>query len=211
VIRKQGLPFRHDWEHVISAVVDHLGACPEVDDKRIALLGVSMGGYLAPRAAAFEKRLAACIANGGVMDFSGPRVPPQMTREQYVSAIRNTPDQMNMMMRRRAEKDVMARWGIENGLYTFKVSSPVEWAAKLLDYDLTPVVKQITCPVLVIDVENENSFPGEARKLYDALICPKTWMFFTEEEGAGDHCQTGSPALAQQRIFDWLEETLVQK
>jgi len=33
-------------------------------------------------------------------------------------------------------------------------------------------------------------------------------MFFTDEEGAGDHCQTGSPALAQQRIFDWLDETL---
>jgi alpha-beta hydrolase superfamily lysophospholipase len=208
VIRKQGLPFRPDWEHVVSAVVDHLVGCPEVDTKRIALLGVSFGGHLAPRAAAFDRRLAACIANGGVLDFIGPRVPKNMTREQFASSIRNHPDQVNVRMQKLAEQSVAARWGQQNGQYTFHASSPAEWLTKLLDYDLTLVVRQITCPMLVVDVENENSFPGEARKLYDALICPKTWLYFTEEEGAGDHCQTGSPALAQQRIFDWLQETV---
>ena len=208
VIRKQRLPFRPDWEHVVSAVVDHLVARPEVDTKRIALLGVSFGGYLAPRAAAFEKRLAACIANGGVLDFIGPRIPKDMAREQYASSIRSHPDQVNVKMQKLAEQSVAARWGQQNGQYTFQASSPADWLIKLLDYDLTPVVRQITCPVLVVDVENERSFPGEAQKLYDTLICPKTWLYFTEEEGAGDHCQTGSPALAQQRIFDWLQETV---
>jgi pimeloyl-ACP methyl ester carboxylesterase len=208
VIRRQGLPFRPDWEHVVSAVVDQLVTRSEVDAGRIALLGVSFGGYLAPRAAAFEKRLAACIANGGVLDFNGPRLPKNMTREQYASFICDHPDQVDKAMKQSAEKSVMARWSQENGQYTFQASSPAEWAKKLLDYDLTPVVKQISCPMLVVDVENENSFPGEARKLYEALICLKTWLYFTEEEGAGDHCQTGSPALAQQRIFDWLQETV---
>jgi hypothetical protein len=41
----------------------------EVDPKRIALTGISFGGYLAPRAAAFEKRIKACIANSGIYDF----------------------------------------------------------------------------------------------------------------------------------------------
>jgi pimeloyl-ACP methyl ester carboxylesterase len=208
VIRKQGLPFRPDWEHVVSAVVDHLVMRPEADPQRIALLGVSFGGYLAPRAAAFEKRLAACIANGGVLDFIGPRVPKNLTREQFAAAIRHQPDQVNASLRKLAEQSVSARWGQENGQYTFKASSPADWLNKLLDYDLTPVAKQISCPMLVVDVESENSFPGEARKLYEALICPKTWLYFMEEEGAGDHCQTGSPALAQQRIFDWLQETV---
>jgi pimeloyl-ACP methyl ester carboxylesterase len=208
VIRKQNLPFRPDWEHVVSPVVDYLVARPEVDEKRIALLGVSFGGYLAPRAAAFEKRLAACIANGGILDFIGPRVPKNMTREQFASGIRNQPDEVNVAMRKMAEQSVAARWSQENGQYTFAAASPAEWLKKLLDYDLTPVTKQISCPMLVVDVESEHSFPGEARKLYDALACPKTWLYFTEEEGAGDHCQTGSPALAQQRIFDWLQETV---
>ncbi|OWK42023.1 alpha/beta hydrolase family protein [Fimbriiglobus ruber] len=208
VIRTQNLPFRPDWEHVISPVVDALVARPDVDASRVVLLGVSFGGYLAPRAAAFEKRLAACIANGGVLDFSGSRLPPGMTREQFATAVREHPDRVNTGMRKLAESNTAARWSQENGMYTFHASSPANWVGKLLDYDLTPVVEQITCPMLVIDVEHEDNFPGEARKLYDALSCPKTWLFFSEEEGAGDHCQTGSPTLAQQRIFDWIEETV---
>jgi alpha-beta hydrolase superfamily lysophospholipase len=208
VIRKQGLPFRPDWEQVIGAVIDDLVRRTDVKPERIALMGVSFGGYLAPRAAAFEKRVAACIANGGVLDFSGPRVPPHLTREQYGSFIRNQPELANAAMKKAAEKSVEARWSQENGQYVFQAASPAEFAAKLLDYDLTPHAANIRCPMLVVDVESENSFPGEAKKLYDALTCQKTWLFFTDEEGAGDHCQTGSPALAQQRILDWLDETL---
>jgi alpha-beta hydrolase superfamily lysophospholipase len=208
VIRKQGLPFRPDWEHVVTPVVDYLTGRPEIDPQKIALLGVSFGGYLAPRAAAFEKRLTACIANGGVMDFNGPRIPKNSTRAQFAAWINDHPDQLNAAMRKLAASDASARWSQENGLYTFHAATPVEWMQKLLAYDLTPVVGQITCPMLVVDVESENSFPGEARKLYDALACPKTWLYFTEEEWAGDHCQTGSPALAQQKIFDWLQETV---
>jgi dienelactone hydrolase len=208
VIRQQGLPFRPDWEKVIGPVVDYLTARPDVDAERIALIGVSFGGNLAPRAAAFERRLAACVANGGVLSFLGARVPKDMTLEQFAKALRENPDEVNAGMRAAAERSPEARWGQENGMFTFNASTPAEWFTKLLDYDLTPYAAQIRCPTLVIDVEHENSFPGEAKKLYDLLTCPKTWCFFTEEEGAGDHCQTGSPALAQQRIFDWLDETV---
>lgn len=208
VIRKQNLPFRPDWEHVISAVIDHVSARPEVDPERIALLGVSFGGYLAPRAAAFEKRIAACVANGGVLDFIAPRIPKGVTREQFVHALRTDPEGVNRAMEALAARNSEVRWGQENGMFTFHASSPVEWLTKLLEYDLTHAASQIRCPMLVIDVEHENSFPGEAKKLFDALVCPKTWLYFTEEEGAGDHCQTGSPSLAQQRIFDWLDETV---
>jgi pimeloyl-ACP methyl ester carboxylesterase len=66
-IRLQGLPFRPDWEKVVTPVVDYAVSLPEVDPDRIALIGISMGGALAPRAAAFEKRLKLCIANPGVL------------------------------------------------------------------------------------------------------------------------------------------------
>ena len=208
VIRRQGLPFRPDWERVIASVIDHLVARPIVDSERIALLGASFGGDLAPRAAAFEHRIAACVANGGVMSFLGARIPKGVTREQFVHAILHQPEQVNAAMREAATRSPEARWGQENGMYTFGASTPAEWLKKALDYDLTDVAAQIRCPMLVVDVEKENGFSGEARKLFDALTCPKTWCYFSDEEGAGDHCQTGSPSLGQQRIFDWLEETL---
>jgi hypothetical protein len=53
---KQKLYFRPDWEKVISPVVDYALGRAEVDPKRLAVQGISQGGYWVPRAAAFEKR-----------------------------------------------------------------------------------------------------------------------------------------------------------
>ena len=67
---KQGLYFRPDWEKVIAPVVDFALTLAGVDPGRIALLGISQGGYWVPRAVAFEKRIAAAIADPGVVDVS---------------------------------------------------------------------------------------------------------------------------------------------
>jgi dipeptidyl aminopeptidase/acylaminoacyl peptidase len=68
VIRKQGIPFRYDWEKVLIPIIDYAIGRNEIDSSHISLMGISLGGYLAARAAAFEKRIAACILNDGVFD-----------------------------------------------------------------------------------------------------------------------------------------------
>ncbi len=67
---QRGIPFRPDWENVITPLVDFLSARPEVDSSKIVLYGTSQGGYWVPRAAAFEHRLAAVVADPGVVDVS---------------------------------------------------------------------------------------------------------------------------------------------
>jgi pimeloyl-ACP methyl ester carboxylesterase len=208
VIREQGIPFRYDWEHVVTPIVDCALARTDVDPTRIALEGLSLGGYLAPRAAAFEHRLAACIANGGVYDFMGSRVPEAMTRDQFGGMLENAPDAFDAGMRQMIEENSELRWAVEHGMFVFKVDRPAAWMREALRFELSGVADKIRCPTLVIDVEEEASFEGEAKKLYDALTCNRTFMLFTRDDGAEDHCQVASPLLAQQRIFDWLEETL---
>lgn len=66
---RAGLHFRPDWEAVVTPVVDVAVTLPEVDTEKIALVGTSLGGYLAARAAAFEHRLAACVLHDGVWDM----------------------------------------------------------------------------------------------------------------------------------------------
>src|SRR6516225_1406316 len=68
-VHRESLHFRPDWEKVVTPVVDFALKLPGVDPKRIALMGISFGGELAPRAAAFEKRIAALIANDGIYDY----------------------------------------------------------------------------------------------------------------------------------------------
>ena len=65
----QGLVMRPDWEAVITPVVDYLHTRPDVDPAKVALIGLSLGAYLAPRAASAEHRLAACIADCGSYDL----------------------------------------------------------------------------------------------------------------------------------------------
>src|SRR5262249_54760363 len=62
----QGVHLRPDWETVVTAVFDVIAKMPTVDQARIAISGWSLGGYLAPRAASGEPRLAACIADPGL-------------------------------------------------------------------------------------------------------------------------------------------------
>lgn len=69
VRREQKLGFIHDWERVVTPLVDHALTRPEVSKHQLALVGTSMGGYLAARAAAFEHRLAATILIDGVADM----------------------------------------------------------------------------------------------------------------------------------------------
>lgn len=71
VICKQKIPFRSDWEKVVSSVIDYVINRKEkfgTDTKRIALMGISMGGYLNARGAAFDHRISACILYNGVYD-----------------------------------------------------------------------------------------------------------------------------------------------
>ena len=77
---RHGLTFRYDWEAVVTPVVDVAVTLPGVDPDRLALLGMSMGGYLAPRAAAFEHRLAACIAYDGVIEHGRRHAEDRGTR-----------------------------------------------------------------------------------------------------------------------------------
>jgi len=210
VIREQGLPFRSDWEHVVTPVVDYVQTLPGVDPIKIALMGLSFGGYLAPRAAAFEHRLAACIANGGVFDFLATQVPPGMSRQDLLEFIRQDAAIADKETWKEAETNTAIRWGIQNGMFTFKAATPSEYLLKASEFVLTGVAEQITCPTLVVDAEAEHSFPGEAKKLYDALTCQKEFMLFTAEEGAEEHCQIGAAMISQERIFGWLEDVLAK-
>jgi dipeptidyl aminopeptidase/acylaminoacyl peptidase len=66
------LALRHDYEVAVTAAIDHLSSRSDVDLDRLGLAGVSLGGYYAPRAAAFEPRVRAVVGVAGAYDM-GPR------------------------------------------------------------------------------------------------------------------------------------------
>jgi len=169
-----------------------------------------MGGLLAPRAAAFEKRLAACIANDGLYDFSAPllsAVPPPFRAEfkQRLRAERD--DELDQMIARTMASNPTARWGVTHGMYAMGARTPRAYMAKALDYTLeNGIAEAITCLTLVCEAENDIFFAGQPKMLFDHLTCPKALLSFTSVEGAGAHCQVSASRLAFARIYNWLNE-----
>ncbi|MFE7094393.1 alpha/beta hydrolase family protein [Streptomyces erythrochromogenes] len=207
----QGLVFRPDWENVITPVVDFAEALPEVDDSRIALIGISMGGILAPRAAAFEHRLAALIAVDGLYDLGQVAVRNVPgTREEAERLLRApSAPELDAAFEQAMTSDPIARWAINHGMYVMGVDTPRAFNASYLDYTLADgIAERIQCPTLVCDAEEDMFFHGQPEQLYDHLTCPKTFMAFTTEEGAGAHCHPGAMRLSIARIYDWLDDTL---
>jgi 2,6-dihydroxypseudooxynicotine hydrolase len=78
------LAIRGDYEVPVAAVLDYISARRDLDKSRIGMWGVSLGGYYAPRAAAFDKRIQACIALGGPFDWGAAWDGlPALTREAF--------------------------------------------------------------------------------------------------------------------------------
>jgi len=78
------IPICGDYERAARAVVDWIETRKDLDAKRIAIWGVSLGGYYAPRAAAYEKRIRACIALSGPFDWEKIWDGlPELTRETF--------------------------------------------------------------------------------------------------------------------------------
>lgn len=206
VIREQKIPFRPDWETVVTPVVDFALRRREVDRDRIAIMGISFGGYLVPRAAAFEHRIKVCIANGGIYDMHAA-----VMRQPGMEAALDDPQaaaELDREIRRIMETNPSVRWSFGNGMFTFHATSPSDWLRKTRPYTMKDLASRVRCEMLVVDSEDDKELPGQARQLYAALTTPKDFMLFTREEGAGEHCQVGAAILSNHRILDWLDGKL---
>jgi len=204
-VREQGLTFRPDWDKVVGAVIDFAAARDDVDAKRIALIGISFGGCLAPRAAAREHRLAALIADGGVYSFYDPiaaRLP--------IDPLSIDADQLEAAMGAVMQQSKDARFFVNQAKMCFGKQRVRDLFEAIKAYDVTEAGK-IRCPTLVADAEEEHLLPGEARKLFDRLTCPKTFTLFRASEGAEIHCQVAAEGIGTQRLFDWLDDALAGK
>ena len=211
VIRKQKIPFRYDWEKVVSPVIDYAIQKKDefaIDTKRIALMGISMGGYLAARAAAFDNRISACILYNGVYD--GYDATASSFPKPLLTAIdKSDSEYVNRTIKNLMESDPNIRFNIKHGMWTTGTHTPYELIIGSKKYTIKDTLSNIRCSTLVLEAEKDDSFPGQPKKVYDGLTSAssKTYILFTEEEGAEEHCQCGAPAISNQRIFDWLDET----
>jgi dipeptidyl aminopeptidase/acylaminoacyl peptidase len=186
-LRLRNIPTRHDYEAAGIPAYDYVASRPDVDPKRVAVMGYSFGGYHAPRICAFDKRYAACVCFGAmhwnIYDFVVGHAPTDP--------------------RKTSASTFQFRWVVgapDN-------ATALEWAKK---FTLEGVADKVECPILILHGENDRVVPlAEAKKLYERVGSKnKTLKIFTEAEGGAEHCQVDNRQLGVDFIGDWLMKTM---
>lgn len=207
---ERGMKFRHDWEAVLTPVVDTLVTRADVDTSRLAAYGLSQAGYWLPRALAFERRFVAAIADPGVVDV-GVSWTSHLDKTMLGWLEREDADARQKFNGRMklAEYVPSVRRMLDFRSRPYAHADWFELFREVGRYVITPqIAGKIRTPLLVLDPEDEQFFPGDSARLAGMMPGRAELVPFTREEGANFHCQPLARALTDQRMFDWLDAQL---
>jgi hypothetical protein len=200
-----------DWERVVAPVVDMALSRPDVDPERVVLHGWSLGGYLAPRAASAEHRLAACIADPafpGILDSLGAMGSVVGLSEEAVAALPEISDAAAGKIERLMEQDRYLHWSfVQRGYWVNGATNLREFLAAVAPFTMRGRADRIRCPVVGTTTEGD-PLALYAESFLAEMTCPTTLLRFTNAEGAGGHCEFLNRALVNERVLDWLDDTL---
>jgi alpha-beta hydrolase superfamily lysophospholipase len=209
---RDGLTLRPDWETVVAAVVDSALARPDVAPDAIVLSGWSFGGFLAPRAAGGEHRIAALVADPGQWDQRRGVVPmlplPDADKTAFPDVDPSALDPLAAKLDS-PDADAMLVWRLkERGMIVHGTPTLYETLAEMVRFTVSDVAADIACPTLLTTNDGDPA-SGGAKLLFDALTVERRALVpFTAAEGASGHCQGAGRRLYHQRVYDWLDETM---
>jgi alpha-beta hydrolase superfamily lysophospholipase len=203
VLREQGLTMQPDWERPNGAVLDAFLASHPAPHG-VVLLGESLGGYLAPRAAAFDARIDGVVAYDAFFDgfaVASRNVP------RFAFWLRDHGYNRVLQFLSGLNTDPGAVWAVQNGEWVLGVGSPFGVLDAFKAYRLAPVASRIRADVLILAGADDHFVPADQAAAFRASLTNArsvTSITFSRESGGGEHCQLGAPTLWQAALFDWL-------
>jgi len=203
-LRTQNLIMRHDTEVPVGAAVDFVSKRADVDMDALALFGMSLGGYFAPRAAAFDDRIKAVVTFNVFYDT----YESTLNQNPQLKMLETMPNEKKEALLAMAEeKNPSLRWMINNGIWVMGLKHRYEVFEEMKNYTLRGIADKIKCPVL-LTIGEADHFVSEdqLQQLTDSIKSPKTVYRFTREDGAEEHCQEGNHELFHQVMFDWMDD-----
>jgi dienelactone hydrolase len=186
-LRLRNVASRPDYEVPVGAVVDALERHPRIDPDRIGVMGISLGGYYAPRAAAYEKRLRCCVAWGAILDYGATWQARWAKRSNTVSV---PWFQLPWVMGTQTMEDALER---------------------VHAWSLVEVLPSLEAPFLIVHGDDDRQISSEdAVRAFDlAASRDKELKIYTRETGGASHCQIDEPDPAREFIADWCRSRLV--
>ncbi len=208
LLYEHDVPLRPDWETVIRPIVDHALGIATVDPACIAISGWSLGGYLAPRAASGEPRLAACIADPGLWSLADAfRAFAKKVGEapDQVADLTNLDQALVERLWHIIQNDEKLNWSVvKRGFWVNGASDLRHYLQLISEFSMDGRATLIRAPTLLTLAEGDPLAVGTP-DFYEKLCCPKELICFSVAEGAGDHCEMMNRSLLNQRVLDWLD------
>ena len=191
----QGQFFRKDTETQMKVILDRILKFSEVDPEKLAVYGISNGGYFVPRAATVEKRMKAIVISSAVVDNY------RMFKEMPFS--KDTQEEIDQwpVFKKSITSAVTWRWGLDPK----DIKGQTE-ATK--DFQFDP--SKVTCPVLDLVGAGEylnKETERQQKEFMDRVGTKnKTLVITPEDEGASSHCIGENRTLMSEIVFDWLDD-----
>lgn len=204
VVRIQKKHFTHEWEKPVKAILNYFN----LND--VTIIGASLGGMLAPRAAAFEKRISRVIAWSVFPNFQEVLLnglSPQEIRMSNMCLKFKFKFLINMAMKKAAKTDELVRWGLAHGMYAYEAKNPYEYVKKMDLYQMMNVADKITQDVFIVGASKDHFIDyTTVGKEIAALINARsvTFRLFTEAESASNHCNCGNVKLTFDTFMNWI-------
>ena len=186
-LRLRNIKARVDTEAFVSPIIDWVEQQPELAADKIGVVGWSLGGYYAPRTAAFEKRVKLAVAWGANHNWA-----------EVQQGRRN----------REGENPVPHYW--DHVMWVWGVDNIDDFMEVTKDMHLNGVVEEISVPFLITHGANDRQINVKyAQQSYDAAInSPKRELrIFDEPEGGTEHISIDHMPYVAGYIADWVAET----
>ncbi|MDP4153760.1 MAG: alpha/beta fold hydrolase [Bacillota bacterium] len=207
VLEDYRIPMTHEWEKPAKAVLDYF----DVDG--VTVIGGSLGGCLALRTAAYEKRVKRAICYDLLPDFFSVtmrQVPPEVRDKFKSMIIQGTgKDEINALIKQMMQKSLMLEWGLTQGMNVMGCDSPYDFLQKTTLFNTADFSPRITQDVLLLAGQDDHYVPIE--QLPEQIktltnVRSLTARMFTAKETAGNHCQLGNIGLAIDVMLNWIEQ-----
>ncbi len=203
-LMREHMPMTPAWHEPVSAVLNHLAI------QEATLIGISLGGCLALRAAAFEARIKRVIAFDVMLDFFQcvvSRRGPHIERTIRALLALRLDTLVDKAVGALMARDLYSRWGIEQGMHVTGSGRPSEFLRKLRHYTTRDISERLTQHVLIMAGAEDHFVPlVQLHEQLPMLSAARsvTAEIFTGEEQAGAHCQVGNQGVAVERMISWI-------
>jgi pimeloyl-ACP methyl ester carboxylesterase len=165
-----------------------------------------MGGYLAPRAAAFDERIDGVVAFDVFFDFGAifsRSIPPMA----FWLSGHGLGFLLNAIVKIKTALSPGLKWALQNSMWVMGTRGLLETAEALRAYTLRDVAQRIKGDVLILAGRDDHFVPVEQVKQFEGSLTQArsvTSIIYDRESGGAEHYQLGAVTLWHATFFDWL-------